>query len=1206
MSSNPVKPTNTNATVHMDINNINNLLSPDSSISDQFTGNVQTQYFQPAASPTHQSAPAMNNIASKKCRNEKCGKPFTPANPKFYCCSKECVVIWKEKRYGPKKEAKTFNNLQATQAPAQTPAHAPMTNNASNSNSAVSLKEFYITPVHIYVPGCSVPVVINNSLFDTGAGVTIITLAKLKKLKLDKYLVLDSGEPILGGDQSVMKGRIGYADIEMAIEDTSGYLTDNFKQRFLVYERLNNDIIVGQKSMKNGIRTFLGIPELNTMLFNPSGRQFKTYMKALAEFHKKSANNVNTAAIETTDSNEIEEEVTVSSSAPEFSESERFLLNIPCSKVNDVAMKLFSEKIAEVTTEFINNIQAFGETEQMNRVFGASSMKDILTTGGLDGTFEENIVTVSNTKTLDTDKGPIKVGEQLSERMCIKFIKFVNKFKGKAFDSATLGKTKQECHPELKSGESFKSTTPKYMPLNPFMQSEAKGLVQKMVDLGVLEESNEPANSSIFIVQKSSGKWRLICDLRRYNEKIVDYVVHLPSPFELINKICTFKMFSYFDFSDAYFQIPLSEDSMKNHPIIASVSGLQYNYKYLRMAQGLKIATSWFIGILNEVYAKINKWVVNYLDDSVLGSDDDEDIHYSRVTEFINITEDAGLRLSLPKCVFFALNLTFLNYTLSEGAWAMSESQRATINALNCDNLTKSKRESLAAFINHFNRFDTGVSHAARKIRSSETSIESVRSVLENIKKKLVNSSALKSVNFVDPLFIYTDASKLDCAGVIFQKGKDGMRLVTCFSRKFPATVACKPVHERELWSLQQISITYKYLLIGNHKKTFFNDSRTVLAAEKSKAPSLRCLFDTMKSSFSNVEFKYVSTDKNASDIFTRVSEDNVTCAEVTTENRPVSSLATNNQITDKKYQMSETIQNKIMKIHVNAGCASAAKIVLTFQGLGQELKAKDVVDVISKCTLCNSLENFRRPRRSAPGITIAKEETVQCTVFIDHKKIITKDRLDTISDNNPDQDFTPDSEFQSCLTVFEPVSGAVWFYPVKDYQSDSVKEALRLFFMINGPSKNVVADNAHSFTSLKKWLKEEFDCTMHHTSIYHPASNLSERAHRSFEKVLKTYNSSKAGFKFENWKDSLTNACIALNSLRHAQFRVSPYEVFKNRTQVEVSPPRFHPVGAERRIMAEKFLEKVDKIVQSKLKIVLPVFKKGTKIKVDIPNELT
>ena len=227
-------------------------------------------------------------------------------------------------------------------------------------------------------------------------------------------------------------------------------------------------------------------------------------------------------------------------------------------------------------------------------------------------------------------------------------------------------------------------------------------------------------------------------------------------------------------------------------------------------------------------------------------------------------------------------------------------------------------------------------------------------------------------------------------------------------------------------------------------------------------------------------------------------------------------------------YKMSENLQNKILKIHVNAGCASAQKILITFQGLGQQLKAKEVNEIISKCTLCNNIENFSHPRKSAPGV-ISKEESCQCTIFIDHKKIITQERLANIRENNSsaDPDFRPESNSQSCLTVFEPVSGTVWFKPVSDYQTDSVKDALRMYFMINGPTKNVVSDNALSFTSLKKWLKDEFQCELHHTSVYHPNSNLSERArYRSFEKVLRTYDEVEKEFKYENWEDALTKTC--------------------------------------------------------------------------------
>ena len=146
--------------------------------------------------------------------------------------------------------------------------------------------------------------------------------------------------------------------------------------------------------------------------------------------------------------------VFVKSDAPEFSDSERFILNVPLSKVNETAMKMFSEKVSEITTGFLNNIEVFGETASLgDKVFGERSMSEILTYGGLDGTFEECKMSVSGTKTIETKKGPIQVGGQLSKEMCDKFKKYVDDFKGKVFDSNSLGKTKQHCHPELKPGE---------------------------------------------------------------------------------------------------------------------------------------------------------------------------------------------------------------------------------------------------------------------------------------------------------------------------------------------------------------------------------------------------------------------------------------------------------------------------------------------------------------------------------------------------------------------------------------------------------------------------------------------------------------------------------------------------------------------------------------------------------------------------------
>ena len=107
----------------------------------------------------------------------------------------------------------------------------------------------------------------------------------------------------------------------------------------------------------------------------------------------------------------------------------------------------------------------------------------------------------------------------------------------------------------------------------------------------------------------------------------------------------------------------------------------------------------------------------------------------------------------------------------------------------------------MAAFLQHYNRFTTGVAHAARKIRDCTMPEEQIKNILENVKRKLLDSPALKSANFKNPLYIYSDASDLDVAGVIYQKNKNGgFDLVTCFSKKLPKSMINKSIYCKAGW----------------------------------------------------------------------------------------------------------------------------------------------------------------------------------------------------------------------------------------------------------------------------------------------------------------------------------------------------------------------------------------------------------------------
>ena len=79
-----------------------------------------------------------------------------------------------------------------------------------------------------------------------------------------------------------------------------------------------------------------------------------------------------------------------------------------------------------------------------------STLEEILTAGGLDGLIDKNDISSVNAKIINTNKAELKVGSGIYDRMEANFKKFVDDYKGQIFDTTSLGKTKQTCHPEIK------------------------------------------------------------------------------------------------------------------------------------------------------------------------------------------------------------------------------------------------------------------------------------------------------------------------------------------------------------------------------------------------------------------------------------------------------------------------------------------------------------------------------------------------------------------------------------------------------------------------------------------------------------------------------------------------------------------------------------------------------------------------------------
>lgn len=133
-------------------------------------------------------------------------------------------------------------------------------------------------------------------------------------------------------------------------------------------------------------------------------------------------------------------------------------------------------------------------------------------------------------------------------------------------------------------------------------QKEVDSQIQKMLEDGVIQQSQSPWNFPILVVPKkldASGKrkWRICVDFRKLNDVIVGDSFPLPNIHDILDKLGRARYFSALDCASGYWQVPLAEEDRPK----TAFSTPTYHYEYLRMPFGLKSAPSTFQRLMNNV-----------------------------------------------------------------------------------------------------------------------------------------------------------------------------------------------------------------------------------------------------------------------------------------------------------------------------------------------------------------------------------------------------------------------------------------------------------------------------------------------------------------------------------------------------------------------------------------------------------------------------
>jgi hypothetical protein len=144
---------------------------------------------------------------------------------------------------------------------------------------------------------------------------------------------------------------------------------------------------------------------------------------------------------------------------------------------------------------------------------------------------------------------------------------------------------------------------------------EIKRQIQELLQKGHIRLSSSPCGSSIVLVQKKDGTWRLCIDYQALNKITVQNRYPIPRIDDLLDQLKGAKYFSKIDLKSGYHQVPI-EPSDVWKIAFKSKEGL---FKWLVMPFGLTNAPATFMRLMDDILRPFtNSFVVVYLDDIMI------------------------------------------------------------------------------------------------------------------------------------------------------------------------------------------------------------------------------------------------------------------------------------------------------------------------------------------------------------------------------------------------------------------------------------------------------------------------------------------------------------------------------------------------------------------------------------------------------------
>lgn len=329
----------------------------------------------------------------------------------------------------------------------------------------------------------------------------------------------------------------------------------------------------------------------------------------------------------------------------------------------------------------------------------------------------------------------------------------------------------------------------RHYPVSPAIQDLMYAELDRMVSLGVIEESMSPWNSPVVLVRKANGKARLCLDSRVVNNVTVKDAYPMPMINGIVSRLADTHYISSVDLKDAFWQIELEESSRE---ITAFTVPGRPLYQFKRMPFGLCNAAQTMCRLMDRVIpTQLRENVFVYIDDLLVVSPD-FDSHMICLRKVAECLSKANLTINVDKSKFCMKEIHYLGYIVGNGCLKTDPDKVQAISNFPTPK-TKKQIRSFLGMAGWYQRFIANYAAIASPItdligKPTFHWTPEAQKAFETLKDCLTTSPVLSHPDFKRPFVIQCDASMTGVGSVLYQLDGDGNEHPIAFmSRKLNA-----------------------------------------------------------------------------------------------------------------------------------------------------------------------------------------------------------------------------------------------------------------------------------------------------------------------------------------------------------------------------------------------------------------------------------